>query len=90
MTDEPESDYPPHVDQFLDRLIEALPPSDSVSQDDVLCAMAIFVGGVLGSMEGASPAVLLGRFIQALGAATGNSIMVGVYPPPEVEPGTRH
>lgn len=89
MTDESDSDYPPHVDAFLDRLIEALPPNDSMSQDDVICTLAIFVGGVLESMEGASTVVLIGRFMEALGVAAGGAVLVSVRSIEE-EPGTRH
>lgn len=89
MTDDPAPGCPPEVEAFIDRLVEALPESETMKSDDVLCALAIFVGGVLETMEEVPAPLLLARFIHALSTSMGGLAVVVSQIPTGDEP-TRH
>ena len=100
MTDEPETQVPDAVAEFLDRLSKALPESDTMTQSDVLDALACFVAAIMETMiddqgEPLPPQLLMVQFMQKLGAGLGGAV-VHVHrvevPTPEddEEPVTRH
>jgi hypothetical protein len=80
MTDEPVTQVPDAVAKFLDRLTQALPDSDTMTQSDVLEALACFIAAIMETMvddqgQPLPTQLLLVEFMQKLGAGLGGMVV---------------